>query len=117
MTYGSLFDATQTMVAPMEDGNTQVHRDDPRPGKDRHRHQHNKQNLQTRHKIQHTPVIMINNKDSGTILPSNLRTGQEIRIFYCKFRLSNIVSELKRLPIRQWNLFNFGTGSISRFSS
>ena len=24
MTYGSLFDATQTMVAPMEDGNTQV---------------------------------------------------------------------------------------------
>ena len=29
---------------------------------------------------------MINNKDSGTILPSNLRTGQEIRIFYCKFR-------------------------------
>ena len=58
----------------------------PHPGKKRHRHQHNKQNLQTRHKIQHTPVIMINNKDSGTILPSNLRTGQEIRIFYCKFR-------------------------------
>jgi len=24
MTYGSLFDATQTMVSPMEDGNTQV---------------------------------------------------------------------------------------------
>ena len=24
ITYGSLFDATQTMVAPMEDGNTQV---------------------------------------------------------------------------------------------
>ena len=63
-----------------------AHSDNPRPGKERHRHQHNKQNLQARHKIQHTPVIMINNKDSSTILPSNLRIGQEIRIFYCNFR-------------------------------
>ena len=83
--------------------------DDPHPGKDRHRHQHNKQNLQTRHKIQHTPVIMINNKDSGTILPSNLRTGQEIRIFYCKFRaeykklrVSNCTLKWKKIALIQY---------------
>ena len=80
--------------------------DDPHPGKDRHRHQHNKQNLQTRHKIQHTPVIMINNKDSGTILPSNLRTGQEIRIFYCKFRAEQHIISYSHFLIHQSQLMN-----------
>ena len=62
---------------------------------------------------------MINNKDSGTILPSNLRTGQEIRIFYYKFRawpyiiraqeFANPLAEL--VPF--WNRSNFTIFELS----
>lgn len=62
---------------------------------------------------------MINNKDSGTILPSNLRTGQEIRIFYCKFRAERHIIRAQEFanPLVElvpfWNRSNFTIFELS----
>ena len=62
---------------------------------------------------------MINNKDSSTILPSNLRTGQEIRIFYCKFRAwqriirDNVSLGTPAELVPFWNIFNFTIFELS----
>ena len=71
------------------------------------------------HKIQHTPVILINNSDSSTILPSNLRTGQEIRIFYCKFRAwpyiirDNVSLGTPAELVPFWHIFHFTIFELS----
>ena len=64
------------------------------------------------HKIQHTSVIMINNSDSSTILSSNLRTGQEIRIFYCKFWAEQHIISYSHFLIHQSQLMNLDMALI-----